>query len=339
VIGPRTIGALALVWLASPSVAAACACCDGHTERAPRGWSADGRLAVEVRSYVGCESHRYVEVWRPDGARAECFDLHADPARAVACDAPMRDGGEASARRWSAGPFSSAARPLDAGLVRAHLTDAPPTEEGRARQLLTVEVLAIEGWRELLRLTILRGAPETYDEPVLESGADLPIVVGVWPSPRGGRAAVLVRGHDTAPGTGHFDTTVHWVDLPALRRAERRERAPDHWSMVALPAFTAARVPFLARTRAQRLVRDALAHQRGDRDAAAMSLLVEAASVDPSNAYVRYHLARGLARDGQPARAAAVLEALRSAACAACEAALRDARRDPRLAPLLQEAQ
>lgn len=323
------VAAIAMLAGSIPRSAAACACCDGSSERAPIGWSASGEVLIEVTSTRGCERQHYLERWS-GGHAAECFDLHGAPDRALACDALMADGEDDTGPSAAVRGFPLPARPLDPALVRAHLAHAPRGEDEAEDDLppdrvVIVEVLTAAGFREVHREPVRTGAPEQFEGPTLEVAA-LPIRVSVWPSPSSDRAVVLIEGHDTAPGVGHWDTTVHAVALPALAPAPARERPIDHWSRIAFAPFSARPAPQLARSSARRSLRAAL---RGSREAA----LVHAADRDPSDAFARYHLARALMVDGQRARALALLDELRASGCASCAAVERTAAADPLFAP------
>jgi hypothetical protein len=356
----KTAGALTLAFLASlvPQSALACACCDGSSRRTPLGWSSAGQLLVEVESVIGCERRHYYEVWSTDGRRVQCFDLHGDPNAAIACDATMEDADQDTGPSSARPSYGREARPLDPAMVRARLEGVPDDVRARLRaeflasegageedeedsgedygiadgaptEVLVVEVLSAGAFREVFRMPIQRGGPEEFDVPALESSPPLPIVVTLWPSPGSSRAALLVRGHNTAPGIGHWDTTVDWVELPALATIQPRDRAPDHWSRIAIEPFSGEPTSQVTRSVAQRWTLDARRVMRPDETGVAALALVEAANRDPSNAFVRYHLARLLALDAQRERAHGLLDELRASGCPACEVVVRAARADP----------
>jgi hypothetical protein len=150
----------------------------------------------------------------PTGASAPtgCYDLLADPDKRIACDQlTEHEHGTRSRRSSRIKRFPIEPRALDAQQARVHKQKLE-RKDGLSPLRIVIEVAVADGWREVWRKTI--NSAEQFTDGSGQS-QPMPVRVTVWPNLRRDRALVLVENEDTAPGTGFWDTTVHWVDLPA----------------------------------------------------------------------------------------------------------------------------
>lgn len=192
----------------------ACACCDARLTRLAVGWSASGKsLLVEHDKSTPCEARWAYEVWRV-GAKApdRCFDRLADPNKPVSCDelelGPVDAKPKASTQTRH---FPKPAVVVDPSRVRV-------TMQGKRTKAHTiVEVADGDAWVVVWSSRKARVAPlHVHDGDKLSAQLVL--------APSGTRAALLLRGHDTAPGTGRFPTDLYWVMLDAALADRLRAR-------------------------------------------------------------------------------------------------------------------
>ncbi len=346
---------VALLWSTLPSIAQACACCDGSSRRAILGWTDRGAALVEHTGIVSCDDIRAYEVWRAGTTRpAGCFDLYsATPTSRVRCDGlttgfdaeqrvgtPMDDEALRAgitaqlARRRAA--FARPVRVVRARDVRAELSRLREAEQGGTDARLIVKVRGADGtFVEVLRRPVLLTGSE-YDDmgEAMNEAVVEPIEVSVFPDPSGARALVRVSGHNTAPGMGYFPTELFPARLPAMAPAALVSETPD---VLAVPPLGGSAISANGGRYSNR--RALHWHQRGHFETSAR-LFAAAITQDPTNPRYRVNLACAYARQGEADRALVILEDLqaRRGDCSRCAAALAAARSDDDFASLRSNA-
>ncbi|MEM6957650.1 MAG: tetratricopeptide repeat protein [Myxococcota bacterium] len=354
----RALAVSVLLIALRPTAAGACACCDGGIERALVGWSQSGRSALVQAHHVGCEDHLAFEIWRPGQSEpVGCFDAYSDaPTRRVECGAltfgydrfaPNETRPTSSPR---AAEYPRAPRQLDPSLLRARLE--PVSDAGELPYALVVELRHQGRWHELLRAPLGdTGAPEggAGEEDLMDLPEDerlgllmaLAVEVRVWPSPRGRRALLQVRGHNTAPTMGFWPDELRWVELPAAGLPTVEGDVPVY----AVPGF--ARSPDShamgwhetddeIRSLIRALNRHGLARHRAGDYVESARWFARAVTMAPSRAVYRYNLACALARLGQAEGALAQLAILADApaSCERCDERMLRARADEDLSSI-----
>lgn len=334
---------LMLFGLVAPSVAEACACCDGHAERSVVGWSASGRSALVDHRSFGCEDKHALEIRRVGQEQpVGCFDIYSTrPDRRVACSSlvPGYDRFPPDQRPTTsprAAEYSGAAQQVDAAHVRATLHRIDGANDSHRVQI-RVAVRAGAGWTEVHRQEVLLGRPE--------HGADIgdlpesaqrvaavpqPIEVHVWPSPSGEHALVEVGGYNVDPSYGLYSETMHWARIPTgVPLASSGSNLT-----FAIPDASLRNVDWMNHASARRLNRFALSvHGRGEFEASAR-LFATALTVAPTHVGAQYNLACAYARLGQEDEAVALLQSLADRACTRCRQKLVRAQQDPDLASI-----
>lgn len=200
----------------APTVALACACCDGEVLRQPVAWSDDGKqLLVHRTDRIACGAHHAVEVWGVGaGEPSLCYDLLGDPTVPVACDAVLDHYADGNLART---PLMIGDFALPAGFsrrpeqhpdpVHVRVSRPDPVKKGPT----TGEVL-VERHGEFLPLWI-GPLQQAHQDPPDNTGPILrPPTATLWPHPDGGRAAVFI---DDAWEYPNWVTTVVWVDRTA----------------------------------------------------------------------------------------------------------------------------
>lgn len=344
------VTALAL-W--SPEIAAACACCDGHTLRTPLGFR-DGALLLRLNRIVGCEPSEAVEWWRPSAEEpALCADLH-DGGRKTSCESLTREWHRpvAGIPAWSRP--TTAVRSVAPRFLRARRSEAPDSEAGAPpRELLEVELLTGGRWVSLHREPFLQFSRESQDESPPPAVDVVRIALLVGPTPDGKLAigpshgsgggargtqlaALLIEGEDTHPGIGNDETRVVWVRVGSvpLVAGTRRVTAistPPVSPPAAHPAEQDGKQS--STTGADDFNQRGLAQHRAGAYSDAERWFAGALAVEPTHVMSRYNLACTTARLGYPERALAELATLLQLATPAQAAARRSrARVDPDLA-------
>ncbi|MFT5358941.1 MAG: hypothetical protein ACI9KE_006182 [Polyangiales bacterium] len=330
----------------TPSVAEACACCDGHAERTVVGWSASGQTALVNHRSFGCVDTHSLELLRAGQAEpVGCFDVYsARPDRRVDCasltpgyDRFPPEGRPTSSPRVA--DYSGAAQQVDAAHVRATLHRFAATEDESLRVQLRVEVRAGGRWTEVHRQEVQLGRPEhgadIGDLPESEqrvAAVPQPVEVHIWPSPQGQRGLVEVGGYnvDPAPGIGLYSETMHWVHLP---EGVVLSSGGPNLSFAAADA-SLRRIDWMNQAAARRVNRLALSvHARGEFEASAR-LFATALTVAPNHVGAQYNLACAYARLSQADEAVALLQALADRGCSRCRQKLVRAQQDPDLAAI-----
>ncbi len=323
--------------LSLPSLAEACACCDGGSTRRIVGWTPGGAALVEYQGTVACEPMHAYEVWRVGANRPSgCYDLFAEDAGArVNCVdlSSRRDDDRRSREERLAGAdirraaFSSAVRVLRASDVRAEIRQLRPETLGTHARLV-VSVRGADGhFSEVLRRPLLLGAVETHDGGQAMLNA-LGVIVFVDPSRS--RALVRVDGHNTGPGIGHFPQDLFPAGLPAMADASIViETIPTY----ALPSLTAAATSEEGGRDSNQV--GLRAHRAGEFVNAAEHFAAAVAQ-NPRVPVYRTNLACAYARRGETESALAILETLFASRseCPRCAEALVRAARDEDLRAL-----
>jgi hypothetical protein len=199
--------AVLIVLLATTRIAEACACCDSTTTRSPIGWSrAGGALLIESSSNAACSNHHVLEVW-PVGAPAAsgCYDLLHDPELRIQCgltDNPSESKLRSSSQRER---FPLPATGVPPGRLRVR--NKPAISDG-STAVATVDLMTARGWIRLWST----GRESLHGNTQVDGDFAVPVLVSVWPNPRGDRAVVLIS---STVGSGHQQVAVRWVELPA----------------------------------------------------------------------------------------------------------------------------
>jgi hypothetical protein len=305
---PALATALALALAtATARRAEACGCCDGTSEMAPVGWNAKGDgLLLRNEEHRGCARRVALQVRPVDGkGPASCFDLLGDPDKRVACKDVGHD--------WERKPRSSKEEQVYARsvaavgpeAVRARYTVTHAADPQRQAKL-DVSLLGSAGWTTVHRWTGIEYpyAPENDDPATL-----FPLEVSLWPVPaRPATYAVVIRGFDEAPGTGHRGWALGWVRTPAAAGTAAGEAPSGGVSWIrAVP--TPASLSWEPERAGGLNTRGVKALAAGDARAA-VTHFEDALRHAPAHVLARYNLACAEAKSGWQARALATFTEL-----------------------------
>ena len=362
------IAALLFLVASSPRSAAACGCCDGGDTVTPLGFSERGSLLVVRDGVIACEPYRVLEVYRPsESAPSLCFDLLGpSPEAPVDCAAPHThalDAFPAPVTADLAHPrrrfFPLAPQGVARALVRARSTPVPRTPDdtyGRPAEL-SLDLFLGGAFRTVaaLRVTLNVKETELYDWIERDDSPDhrlrayaapgapewaLPeraVEVMALRPPRGDHVIFLVKGDDHRPGTGHWATRVLAARVPGSGLSAPAPVPGPSASAALTPSWLAA-IPSpgpaadgpTVRGTVARFHRYARMLRRAGHDDRAALWLARTLAVDPSNAPVRYDLARSMSRLGYLEAAIALLVELREMeGCLSCREWLRRATTEP----------
>lgn len=196
----------------APSVAAACACCDGFTNLKVDGWSRSGKsVLISLDGVVACEAFKEQRVLRLGKMTAtRCFDLLTS-TRPVPCDARQTHAFpiKGKAKRSTLGPmFPQKATALPDQRVRTR----NGWDKKKGRWQTRVELRVGKRWRRLWRGALPPYAP---DDPSGRTRPDaLSVEATIHPAPSGTWALLVLRNYESMPGIGHRTESAHWVRLP-----------------------------------------------------------------------------------------------------------------------------
>ena len=276
--------------------ARACACCDSTSRVEPIGWSPSGlSLLLRHETHQACERKIMLEVHNVgSGSAAACHDLLANPEKRIECSTVSSDYEKAPGRSSQESIYSGKLRSIDpSSLELTH----PMPDQGDPLTPIPYQVRLARSATVLakLELHLLNGE--------YASGPTLPEVV-VLPVPRQERAAVFVRGIDTAPGTGHQGWLLRWIPLKGTENLPLVDGV--QWTSGA--GAGSGHGNKVASTRENNA--GFKLHQQGKYAEAARHFLA-AVDADPEGAWLsRYNLACAYARMNQPDKAMATLQVL-----------------------------
>lgn len=207
----RVVIAVAIL-LAAYERADACACCDSSTTRTPIGWTeAGGALVIAMSTNAACEFREAYEIWPINASQpSACYDRYgADPDKRTTCDfegLEAKTDGSVLRTTTKIQRFSRKPITLPSRVVVIRDKTEPDV---KARVVVEIDVGGTwkRAWTGTVRspTTITDAAGRTYK---------ITVAATIYPNVRGDRAAMLMTGEDSAPGMGHWATTVRWIDVP-----------------------------------------------------------------------------------------------------------------------------
>lgn len=349
-VSPMILAAVAAM-LALPSVAEACACCDGGNTREVVGWS--GETALVRQRGLACEDTLSFEIMR--AGRPEpigCFDAYGEtPSRRTACSENetgydrFDDGDARPTTTPRASEYASPPLQLAATHVHATLEAGPATERGAPLSTLRVFLWSYGLWQPIYERSLHLGHPDyesfdgdvpiaLTDEQQISELANQNVQVRVWPAPSGRRALVEVSGHDVSPGTGHFPEELVWVPLPASSLSLPRVADDADGLVVAVPAMSTPHVDSVTRQTARRANALGLRYHNARNYVQAAFWFTQALMVNPAHVVARYNLACALARQSRIEPAFEVLRIIQHSQCPRCQERMNRARVDEDLRSL-----